>query len=133
MTKQSRKIRYSSSNCIQDIVGFICNYILSYYNPGQEFIAEIHNDQFQAEEPQRIQPLPIALVHTPISVDSPVRHKSHALSPTTVEIPVSYKPLALPPIPAKIPDRYKPLDFPPILHDLPANYTIICPGLMEKM
>jgi hypothetical protein len=123
MTKQSRKIRYSSSNCIQDIVGFICNYILSYYNHGQEFIAEIHNDQFQVEEPQRIHPLPIALVHTPISVDSPVRHKPHALSPTIVEIPVSYKTLALPPIPAKIPDRYKPLDLPPILHDLPANYS----------
>jgi hypothetical protein len=68
-------------------------------------------------------PLPIALVHTPISVDSPVRRKPRALSPTIVEIPVSYKPLALPPIPAKIPDRYKPLDLPPILHDLPANYS----------
>ena len=84
MTKQSKNIRYSSSNCIQDIVGFICKYILSYYNPGQEFIAEIHNDQFQVEEPQRIQPLPIALVYTPISVDSPVRHKSHASSPPMV-------------------------------------------------
>jgi hypothetical protein len=66
MTKQSGKIRYSSSNCIQDIFGFICNYFLSYYDPGQEYIAEIHSDQFQPEEPQRIEPIPIALIHTPI-------------------------------------------------------------------
>jgi hypothetical protein len=123
MTKQSGKIRYSSSNCIQDIVGFICNYFFSYYDLGQEYIAEIHNDQFQAEEPQRIQPIPIALVHTPIPVDSPVRHKPHALSPIIVEIPVSYKPLDLPPIPVKVPDRYKPLVLPSILNDLPANYS----------
>jgi hypothetical protein len=123
MTKQSGKIRYSSSNCIQDIVGFICNYFLSYYDPGQEYIVEIHNDQFQAEEPQRIHPIPIALVHTPIPVDIAVRHKPHALSPIIVEIPVSYNPLALPPIPVKVPDRYKPLVFPSILNDLPANYS----------
>jgi len=78
MTKQSGKIRYSSSKCIQDIVSFICNYFLSYNNPGQEYISKIHNDQFQDEEPQRIQPLPIDMVHTPIFVDSPVRHKTHS-------------------------------------------------------
>jgi hypothetical protein len=119
MTKQSRKIRYSSSNYIQDIVGFICNYFLSYYNPGQEYIVEIHNDQSQDEEPQRIQAIPIALVHTSIPVDSPVRQKPHALSPTIFKIPVSYKPLDLPPIIVKIPDRYKPLVFPPILYNDP--------------
>jgi hypothetical protein len=123
MTKESGKIRYSSSNCIQDIFGFICNYFLSYYDPGQEYVDEIHNDQFQAKEPQRIQPIPIALVHTPIPIDIPVRHKPCALSPIIVEIPVSCKPLALPPIPAKIPDKYKPLVLPSILNDLPANYS----------
>jgi hypothetical protein len=123
MTKQSGKIRYSSSNCIQDIFGFICNYFLSYYDPGQEYIVEIHSDQFQPEEPQRIEPIPIALVHTPIPVESPVRHKPHALPPILVKISDSYKPLALPPIPVKVPDRYKPLVLPPILHDFPANYS----------
>jgi hypothetical protein len=123
MARQPGKIRYSNSNCIQDIVGFICNCILSYYNMGQELIVEAHNDHDQAEEPQRIQPLPIALVYTPISVDSPVRHKSHASSPPMVEIPVNHQPFALPPIAAKIPDRYKPLDLPPILHDFPSNYN----------
>jgi hypothetical protein len=58
-----------------------------------------------------------------MSVDSPVRHKSHASSPTIVEIPVNHKPLALPPISEKIPDRYKPLDLPPVLHDFPVNYN----------
>jgi hypothetical protein len=123
MIKQSRKIGYSSSNCIQDIVGFICNYFFSYYDPGQEYISEIHNDQFQDEEPQIIQPIPIALVHTPIPLDSPIRNKPRALSPIIVEIPVSYNPLALPPIPINVPDRYKPLVFPSILNDLPTNYS----------
>jgi hypothetical protein len=104
MTKQPRKTRYSSSNCIHDIIGFICNYFLSYHDPGPEYIVEVQDDHFQPDESQRIEPIPIALV------------------PTQVKIPACYKPLALPPIPEKIPDRYKPLDLPPILHDLPVNY-----------
>ena len=123
MERQLGKIRYSNSNCIQDIVGFICNCILSYYNLGQELIAEAHNNHDQVEEPQRIQPLPIALVYAPISVDSPVRHKSCASSPPMVEIPVKHQPLSLPSISTKILDRYKPLDLPPILHYFPANFN----------
>jgi hypothetical protein len=123
MARQPGKIRYSNSNCIQDIVGFICNCILSYNNTGQELIIDAHNDHDQAEEPQKIHSLPIALVYTLIFVDSPIRHKSHASSPPMVEILVNHKPLALPPISAKIPDRYKPLDLPPIIHDFPANYN----------
>jgi hypothetical protein len=136
MTKQPRKTRYSSSNCIHDIIGFICNYFLSYHDPGPEYIVEIQDDHFQPDEPQRIEPIPIALVPTPTPIGSLDRHKPPALFPTDVKIsdtyvkspdsqvkiPACYKPLALPPIPEKIPDRYKPLDLPPILHDLPVNY-----------
>jgi hypothetical protein len=123
MARKPGKIRYSNSNCIQDIIGFIYNCIFSYYNPGQELIVEAHNDHDQAEEPQRIQPLSIALEYNPISIDSPVRQRSHASSPPMVEIPVNHQPIALPPIAAKIPDIYKPLYFPPILHEFPANYN----------
>jgi len=123
MTKQSGKIMYSRSNCIQDIFGFICNYFLSYYDLGQEYNAKIHNYQFQTEEPQRIDPIPIALVHTPIHIERPVRHKPHALSPILFKLPDSYNPHDLPPRPVKVPNRYKPMVLPPILHDLPANYN----------
>jgi hypothetical protein len=129
MTKQSGKRRYSSSNCIQDIFGFLCNYVLSFSNLNQEYIVEVYIDHLQIDEPQEIKPQIVDHVHThtPVHipdapVESLVRHETRALSPTIVEIPVSYKPLALPPIPVKIPDRYKPLDLPPILHDLPVNY-----------
>jgi hypothetical protein len=122
MTKQPRKIRYSSPNCIQDIFGFICNYVLSYSKPDQKYIVEDCIDHLLIDEPQETKPQIVDHVHTTL-VEIPVRHEPHALSPAIVEIPVSYKPLALPPIPVKIPDRYKPLDLPPILHDLPVNYT----------
>ena len=102
MTRQSRKIRYSSSNYIRDIFGFICNNFLCYHDPGQEYTVEIHGDHFQPEEPQDIEPIPIALVHTPIPVKSPVRHKPHALSPILIEIPDSHEPLALPTILVKV-------------------------------
>jgi hypothetical protein len=92
MTKQSGKIRYSSSNCIQDIFGFICNYVLSYSNPGQEYIAEVYIDHLQIDEPQETKPQIVDHVHThtPVHipdapVEIPVRHKPRALSPTLVE------------------------------------------------
>jgi hypothetical protein len=129
MAKQPRKTRYSSSNCIQDIVGFICSYFLSYHDPGPEYIVEIQDDHFQPEEPQEIKPQIVDYVHihTPVhipdaSVESLVRHKPPALSPTLAKPLDGCKPLASSPVLAKIPDRYKPLDLPPILHDLPVNY-----------
>jgi hypothetical protein len=122
MTKQPRKIRYSSPNCIQDIFFFICNYVLCYSKPDQKYIVEDCIDHLLIDEPQETKPQIVNHVHTHTLAESPVRHETRALSPAIVEIPVSYKPLALPPIPVKIPDRYKPLDLPPILHDLPVNY-----------
>jgi hypothetical protein len=137
MTKHPRKTRYSRLNCIHDIIGFICNYFLSYHDLGPEYIVEIQDDQFQPEETQRIEPIPIALVHTQIPLGSLDRHKPLALFPTDVKISNTYvkitdsqvkipscsKLLALPPIPLEVPNRYKPLFFPSVLHDLPANYT----------
>jgi hypothetical protein len=130
MTKQSGRIRYSSSNCIQDIFGFICNYVLSYSDPGQEYIVEVYIDHLQIDEPQETKPQVVDHVHThtPVHIpdtplEIPVRHKPPALSPTLAKPPDGYKPPALPPIPVKFLDRYKPLVLPSILHDLPANYS----------
>jgi hypothetical protein len=129
MAKQPRKTRYSSSNCIQDIFGFICNYFLSYHDPGLEYIVEIQDDHFQPEEPQEIKPQIVDYVHahTPVHIpDAPVetlvRHKPPALSPTLAKPLDGCKPLASSLVLAKVPDRYQPLDLPPILHDLPVNY-----------
>lgn len=136
MAKQPRNTRYSISNCIHDIIGFIYNYFLSYHDPGLEYIVEVQDDHFQPEEPQRFEPIPIALVPTPTPIGSLDRHKPPALFPTDVKIydtyvkipdsrvkiPSCYKRLALSPIPDKIPNKYKPIDLPPILHDLPVNY-----------
>jgi hypothetical protein len=52
MTKQSGRIRYSSSNCIQEIFGFICKYVLSFSNPDKEYIAEVYIDHLQIDKPQ---------------------------------------------------------------------------------
>jgi hypothetical protein len=122
MTKKPRKIRYSSPNCIQDIFGFICNYVLSYSKPDQKYIAEDCIDHLLIDEPQESKPQIVYHVHTHTLAEIPVRHEPRVLSPVIVEIPVSYKPLALPPIPVKVPDIYKPLALPPILYDLSVNY-----------
>jgi hypothetical protein len=130
MAKQPRKTRYSSSNFIHDIVGFICNYFLSYHDPHPEYVVEIQDDHFQPEELQVTKPQIVDYVytHTPVHIpDAPVetivRHKPPALSPTLAKPMDGCEPLSSPPVPAKIPNRYKPLDLPPILHDLPTNYT----------
>jgi hypothetical protein len=130
MAKQPRKTRYSSSNCIQDIFGFIYNYVLSYSKPDQKYIVEDYIDHLQTNEPQEIISPIVYYVHThtPVHIpDAPVevlvRHKPPALSPTLAKALDGCKPLASPPVPVKILDRYKPLYLPPILHDLPTNYT----------
>jgi hypothetical protein len=129
MTKQPRKTRYSSSNCIQDIFGFICNHVLSFSKPGQKYIVEEYFDHQSINESQEIIPTTVDYVHahTPVHipdapVESLVRHKPPALSPTPAKPRDVCKPLASSPVLAKVPDRYKPLDLPPILHDLPVNY-----------
>jgi hypothetical protein len=129
MTKQPRKTRYSSSNCIQDIFGFICNHVLSFSKPGQKYIVEEYFDHQSIDESQEIIPTTVDYVHahTPVHIpDAPVetlvRHKPPALSPTPAKPLDVCKPLASSPVLAKVPDRYKPLDLPPILHDLPVNY-----------
>jgi hypothetical protein len=93
MTKQPRKIRYSSPNCIQDIFGFICNYVLSYSKPDQKYIVEVYIDHLQIDEPQETKPQIVDHVHThtpvhipDILVEIPVRHKPLALSPFLVKI-----------------------------------------------
>jgi hypothetical protein len=129
MAKQPRKTRYSSSNCIQDIFGFICNYVLSFSKPDQKYIVEDYFDHQSIDESQEIISPIVDYVHahTPVhipdaSVETLVRHKPPALSPTLAKPLDGCKPLSSSPVLAKVPDRYKPLDLPPILHDLPVNY-----------
>jgi hypothetical protein len=140
MTKQPRKTRYSSSNCIQDIFGFICNYVLSYSKPDQKYIAEDYIDHLLIDEPQEIISPIVDYVHThtPVHIpDAPVetlvRHKPPALSPTLAKPLDGCKPLASSPVLAKVPDRYKPLDLPPFSMTSLSITSIICLGLMEKM
>jgi hypothetical protein len=111
MTKQPRKIRYSSSNCIQDIFGFISNYFVSYHDPGLDYIVEIQDDHFQPEEPPEIKSQTVdyvhahTLVHIPDApVETLVRHKPPTLSLTFVKPLNGCKPLASSPVLAKIPD-----------------------------
>jgi hypothetical protein len=129
MTKQPGKTRYSSSNCIQDIFGFICNHVLSFSKLGQKYIDEDHFEHQSIDESQEIIPTTVEYVHahTPVHIpDAPVeclvRHKPPTLSPTPAKPLDVCKPLASPPVLEKVPDRYKPLELPPILHDLPVNY-----------
>jgi hypothetical protein len=129
MTKQPRKTRYSSSNCIQDIFGFICNHVLSFSKLDQKYIVEEYFDHQSIDEPQETKPQVVDYVHDPTPVNIPdapveslVRHNPPALSPTLAKPLDVCKPLYSPPVLAKFLDRYKPLDFPPILHDLSVNY-----------
>ena len=94
MAKHPRKTMYSISNCIQDIFGFICNYVLSYSKPDQKYIAKVYIDHLQIDEPQEIRSPIVDYVHThtPVHIpDAPVeilvRHKPLALYPTLSKPP----------------------------------------------
>ena len=122
MTKQPRKTRYSSSNYIQDIFGFICNHVLSCSKPGQKYIVEEYFDHQSIDESQEVIPTTVeyvhahTLVHIPEApVETPERHKPHALSPTPDESLDVYKPPALSPTPAESLDLYKPPALSPAL------------------
>jgi hypothetical protein len=90
MTRQSEKIRYASWNFIQDIIGFIFNYFLSFCESGQDHIVETHVDQIQPEEPQEIKPSFTAPVHTPTPVNIPDRYKPLILPPILHDFPANY-------------------------------------------
>ena len=129
MTKQPRKTRYSSSNCVQDIFGFICNHVLSFSKPNQKYTVEEYFDHQSIDEYQEIIPPTVDYVHahTPVHIpDAPVetlvRHNPPALSPNFAKPMDGGKLFSSSPVLAKVPDRYKPLELPPILHDLPVNY-----------
>jgi hypothetical protein len=127
MTKQPRKTRYSSSNYIQDIFGFICNHILSCSKPGQKYIVEEYFDHQSIDESQEVIPTTVEYVHahTPVHIpeapeETLVRHKPPALSPPpavsySAESLDVYKPPALSPTPAEPLDVYKPPALSPAL------------------
>ena len=101
MAKQPRKTRYSSSNCIQDIFGFICNHVLSFSKLDQKYIVEEYFDHQSINEPQEIISPIVDYVHTHTHVHIPdapeetlVRHKPPALSPTLAKPLDGCKPLA---------------------------------------
>jgi hypothetical protein len=111
MTKQPRKTRYSSSNCIQDIFGFIYNHVLSFSKPGQKYIVEEYFDHQSIDESQEIIPTTVEYVHahTPMHIpDAPVeclvRHKPLTLSPAPAKPMDVCEPLAPSPVLAKVPD-----------------------------
>ena len=112
MAKQPRKTRYSSSNCIQDIFGFICNYVLSFSKSDQKYIAEDYFDHQLIDESQEIISPIVYYVHThtPVHIpDAPVeilvRHKPPPLSPTLAKPLDGCKPLSSSPVLAKFPDQ----------------------------
>ena len=129
MTNQPKKRRYPSPNWIQEIVVFICNYVLSYFKPDEEYTVEVYIDHWKINEPQEAKPQIVDHVHTYKLVHIPdalvenlVKHEPQALSPSPAKFPHDYKPPALLPIPIKVPDKYKPLVLPHILNDLLANF-----------
>ena len=71
MAKQPRKTRYSSSNCIQDIFGFICNHVLSFSKPDQNYIVEDYFDHMLIDESQEIISPIVDYVHTHTPVHIP--------------------------------------------------------------
>jgi hypothetical protein len=111
MAMQPRRTRYSSSNCIQDIFGFICNYVLSFSKHDQKYIAEDYFDHLLIDESQEIRSPIVDYVHTHTPVHTPdasvetlVRHKPPALSSTLAKRIDGCKPLASSPVLAKFPD-----------------------------
>jgi len=75
ITRQYEKIRYGSWNLIQDIIGFIFNYFLSFCESGQDHIVETYVDQIKPNDPQEIKPSFTVHVHTPTPVNIPDRYK----------------------------------------------------------
>jgi hypothetical protein len=111
MNNRPGKSRYSSPNFIQDIFGFICNYVLSYSKPDQEYVTKVYIDHLKIDEPQETKPQIVYHVHTHTTmhipdtlVENPVRHEPRASSPALAKSANGYKPPNLPPIPVKLPD-----------------------------
>jgi hypothetical protein len=89
MTRQSGKIKYSSWNFIQDIIGFIFNYFFSFPDPGQDHIAKTYDNHIQPDEPQKINPNFTVHVHTPTPVKILDRYKPLVLPPTLHDFPTN--------------------------------------------
>jgi hypothetical protein len=75
MTRQSVKMRYSSWNFIQDIIGFILNDLFSFLDHGQYHTTKTYVDHIHPCEPQNINPNFTVPVHTPTPVKIPHRYK----------------------------------------------------------
>jgi hypothetical protein len=81
MTRQSEKIRYSSWNFIQDIIGFIFIYLSSFPDLGQDHTVETYVDHIQPDEPQNIKHNLMVPVHTPTPFKVTKIYKPLILSP----------------------------------------------------
>ena len=90
MTRQSEKIRYATWNFIQDIIGFIFNYLFPFPDPGQDHTTETYVDQVQPDEPQKIKPSFTVPVHTPTPVKIPNRYKPLVLTSILHDFPANY-------------------------------------------
>ena len=126
MKEQHGQIRYSSWNCIQEILFFVINYFFSFPKNVKKALQSI---LCLRKDPRLVvDSFPLKIVnskdlHTfeldqdPFSefCDEPQTTKSDS-------IPVVHTH-----IPCKIPDRYKPLVLPSVLHAFPKNYDLYFP------
>jgi hypothetical protein len=90
MARQSREIRYSSWNFIQDMIGFIFNYLFPSPDHGQNHTAKNSVDHIKHDEPPKIQPNYVAQVHIPTPFKIPNRYKPFVLPPILHDFPVNY-------------------------------------------
>jgi len=121
MTGHPRKKKHSGLSWIQEIIVFIYNYVLSYFEPDQEYTDEIYIDHWKYLKPRKAKPQisDHEQAYTPaLTLDSPmenlVKHEPHATFPTLAKTSNSHKSLFTLPISTKVPERYKPLVLPPI-------------------
>ena len=128
MTSPPRKNKHSGLSWIQEIIVFIYNYVLSYFQPNQEYIDEIYIDHWKDLKPRKAKPQisDHEQAYTPVlTPDSPMenlaKHEPHATFPTLAETSNNHKSLFTLLISTKVSERYKPLVLRPIFRALPAN------------
>ena len=92
MNNHPRKKKHSGLSWIQEIFFFIYNYVLSYFEPDQEYTDEIYIDHWKDLKPRKSKPQisDHEEAYTPVlTPDSPMenlaKHEPHATFPTLAE------------------------------------------------
>ena len=126
------KFRYSSWNCIQEILFFVINYFFSFPENIKKALQSIL--YFRKDPQPAFDSFPLKIVNTkdlhafeldqdlfPESYDDSIQHdepKENKPNPVA---------LVYTPTPFIIPHRYKPLVLPSVLHAFPKNYNLHLP------